>query len=306
MRRCSRRTAPGTAARTSTPRGCSAGRAGRPRGPRGDDGTACRRSRGTPQRVPRVYGCFGSWNTLSAGPSSTILPAYMIASRSETSTSTDRSWVMKSMERPRSCCSDFRSSQDLRLHHHVERRGGLVGDHQRRVACERHRDHHALLLAARELVRIVVDPAGRDHLLEQRARADAGLLPVRLARGPSSPPRSDRRPAAPGSRSAWHPGRRSRRRSTGAHGACRASARGRPARRARSRPRSRVFAEQPQDRGRDRGLAAARLAREPDHLSLRHVDVHAAHRRNVAALGPVRDRAGPEATRTVIVPSASG
>ena len=47
--------------------------------------------------------------------------------------------------------------EDLRLHGHVERRRRLVRDQELRVAGERHRDHHALAHAARELVRIVVD-----------------------------------------------------------------------------------------------------------------------------------------------------
>ena len=44
--------------------------------------------------------------------------------------------------------------QDLRLDGHVERRGRLVGDKQVGVVGERHGDHHALPLAARELMRI--------------------------------------------------------------------------------------------------------------------------------------------------------
>ena len=40
----------------------------------------------------------------------------------------------------------------------VERRRGFVGDEQLRCAGHRHRDHHPLAHAARELMRIVVDP----------------------------------------------------------------------------------------------------------------------------------------------------
>ena len=47
--------------------------------------------------------------------------------------------------------------QDLGLDGDVERRGRLVGDHQLRVAGERHGDHHALAHAAAHLVRVVVD-----------------------------------------------------------------------------------------------------------------------------------------------------
>ncbi len=44
--------------------------------------------------------------------------------------------------------------QDLRLHGHVERGGGLVGDDQRRIKGQRHGDHHPLAHAAGELVGI--------------------------------------------------------------------------------------------------------------------------------------------------------
>ena len=61
--------------------------------------------------------------------------------------------------------------EDLRLHRHVERGGRLVGDQDRRVVHERHRDHRALAHAARVLVRIVAcarlrvrDPDVTEHL----------------------------------------------------------------------------------------------------------------------------------------------
>ena len=83
---------------------------------------------------------------------------------------------MKIIASPSSFCSSLSRRQDLRLHHHVERRRGLVGDDQRRVARERHRDHHPLLLAPRELVRVVVQAAGgQPDLLEELAGADARL-----------------------------------------------------------------------------------------------------------------------------------
>ena len=46
--------------------------------------------------------------------------------------------------------------ENLRLHGDIERRGRLVGDHERRLAGERHRHHHALAHAARQLMRVVV------------------------------------------------------------------------------------------------------------------------------------------------------
>ena len=49
--------------------------------------------------------------------------------------------------------------QDLRLDRDVERRRRLVGDEQVGLVRERHRDHDALALPARELVRIGVEAA---------------------------------------------------------------------------------------------------------------------------------------------------
>ena len=67
-------------------------------------------------------------------------------------------------------------SQDLRLRRDVERRRRLVGDQEVGVVDQRHRDHHALAHAARELVRVVVDPllGARDpDRLQQLDRAVA-------------------------------------------------------------------------------------------------------------------------------------
>ena len=58
---------------------------------------------------------------------------------------------------PSSRCSDCEQLEDLRLDRDVERGRRLVGDQQIRLARERHRDHHALPHAARQLVRIRVD-----------------------------------------------------------------------------------------------------------------------------------------------------
>ena len=66
--------------------------------------------------------------------------------------------------------------ENLRLDHDVERGRGLVRDDQGGAAGERHRDHHALLLATREFVRIVVDPPGGEaHVLEQTPGSNPGL-----------------------------------------------------------------------------------------------------------------------------------
>ena len=61
---------------------------------------------------------------------------------------------MNSIAMPSRVCSSFKQLEDLRLHGDVERGGRLVGDQQVGLIGERHRDHHALALAAGELVRI--------------------------------------------------------------------------------------------------------------------------------------------------------
>ncbi len=69
--------------------------------------------------------------------------------------------------------------QDLRLDGHVERRGGLVGDDQVRSRQERHGDHEALALAAGKLVR---QPSERARRLRDLRRAQD--VEHRLAIGP--------------------------------------------------------------------------------------------------------------------------
>jgi hypothetical protein len=39
--------------------------------------------------------------------------------------------------------------QDLGLNGHIECRGRLIGNDERRFSCDRHRDHRSLLLASR-------------------------------------------------------------------------------------------------------------------------------------------------------------
>ena len=80
---------------------------------------------------------------------------------------------------PRSATSVAQEIEDLRLDRDVQRCRRLVGDQQLRLARERHRDHRALAHAARELVRIVLQPRSRARdadLLEQLdARASAAF-----------------------------------------------------------------------------------------------------------------------------------
>ena len=71
---------------------------------------------------------------------------------------------------------DRRQHVDLRRH--VERRGRLVEDDQVGLGAQRHRRHHALQLAAGDLVREALADGfrvGQAELLEQRHRALLGL-----------------------------------------------------------------------------------------------------------------------------------
>jgi hypothetical protein len=51
--------------------------------------------------------------------------------------------------------------ENLRLNCRIERRRRFVGDQQVRVSRQRHRDHDALVLAAREFVRVGGEPSLR-------------------------------------------------------------------------------------------------------------------------------------------------
>ncbi len=84
----------------------------------------------------------------------------------------------------------FQQLEDLQPDRDVERRGRLVRDQQLRVAGERHRDHGALALAARELVRIAARAAlglvdadaahGGDSFVESPRSAQPGMQLDRL------------------------------------------------------------------------------------------------------------------------------
>ena len=76
--------------------------------------------------------------------------------------------------------------EHLGLDRRVEAGRRLVEDQQGRIDAERHRDHDALLHAARELVRVALHDrlrVGDLHLLQHRQRAIARLRPARAARG---------------------------------------------------------------------------------------------------------------------------
>ena len=90
----------------------------------------------------------------SVGPISTSSPQRSTATRWAISATTPKSWVMNSTPVPWPACSSAISFRISRLGGDVERGGRLVGDQQHRIEHQRHGDHDALALAARELVRV--------------------------------------------------------------------------------------------------------------------------------------------------------
>ena len=85
------------------------------------------------------------------------------------------SWVTSTSVRAARAIDAEQQVDDLAAGRAVEISGRLVGQQQRRVVGERPRDRHALLLAARELGRIVMAAFGQADLVEQRRRARAAL-----------------------------------------------------------------------------------------------------------------------------------
>ena len=75
------------------------------------------------------------------------------------------------------CLELHQQIEDLLLDRHVERGGRLVGDQQFRIAGDRHRDHHALALATRHLVREVVQPFGWIRQTDELEELDRTLAP---------------------------------------------------------------------------------------------------------------------------------
>ena len=131
--------------------------------------------------APRCSGAAGAAKRSAVGAVSTMRPAYITATRSQNSATTPRSCVMSSTAMPSSRAQAVDEVEDLRLHGDVERGRRLVGDEQLRIAGERHGDHHALALAAGELVRIAVE------------RPAAGSGCRRGSRSSTARPRASRR-----------------------------------------------------------------------------------------------------------------
>ena len=80
----------------------------------------------------------------------------------------------------------FHLDKDLRLNRHIKRRSGFVADHQRRVVEKGNRNGHPLAHAARQFVRIGVQPSlrvGYADLAQCIERTGARLSGVRFAVG---------------------------------------------------------------------------------------------------------------------------
>ena len=194
-----------------------AARAARP-GSRRAGATRGLSTRGIEPSSPHVYGCCGSRKTAAFGPSSTTLPAYITTTRS--ASLGDDAHVVRDQEDRRAVVAlqPLHQLEDLRLDRHVERRRRLVGDQERRVARERHRDHHALAHPAGELVRVVVDAPLRIRdadLREQLDRSRARLALRHRARARAAARRSASRRCRPASATSSDPGRSSRSRRRG-------------------------------------------------------------------------------------------
>ena len=99
----------GSAARSGSRRGARPGRAARRGSPA--PARAGRRSSGTRPAAAACTDAAGWRRRRATGPYSAIWPPYMIATRSHVSASTDRSWVIRIIDRPRSRRSFSSSSR---------------------------------------------------------------------------------------------------------------------------------------------------------------------------------------------------
>ena len=170
-------------------------------------------SDGTLESNPQVYGCCGARSTCSTLPRSTARPPYMTSTSSATWPTTPRSWVIRMIAEWNSRLEVGEQVQDLRLHGDVQRGGRLVGDQQRRVVDQGHRDHRPLAHAAGELVRVLVEAARRlrdadpvQHVDRPLARPRAGCA---SGGAPGTPRRSAGPPCSTGAAPTADPGRSS-------------------------------------------------------------------------------------------------
>ena len=141
-------------ARSGSPR---ARRARRAAGPRWSPGGGCRPRRPAAARRAAVPRCRDGADRSAAPagrPSSTTSPAYITSTREQTLAMTPRSWLIRIDGGAQIGVQLAQQVEDLRLDRHVQRRGRLVGQEQRGLVANPHRQHHPLAHTAGELVRI--------------------------------------------------------------------------------------------------------------------------------------------------------
>ena len=155
----------------------------------------CRRAAGSRRAAPIVYGCCGVGEQL-VDRRLLDLAAGVHHEHAVGDLGDDAEVVGDQDDRRAEPLADVAQQvEDPRLDRHVERGRRLVGDQQLRVAGERHRDHHALPHAARELVRVLVDAPlrRRDATSSSSSIARARACAPRQARGAAAAPRRSAR-----------------------------------------------------------------------------------------------------------------
>jgi hypothetical protein len=120
-------------------------------------GTALRLGRQQPARV----GVLRPPKTCAVAPASTISPCVITQTRSAIWRTIAEVVGDQQQRHAEPILQLAHQLQDLRLDRHVERGGRLVGDQDVGLVGDRHRDHDALALPARELVRVGAEPASR-------------------------------------------------------------------------------------------------------------------------------------------------
>ena len=117
-----------------------------------------------------------AWRTARRpSASSTISPPYITITRDVVSAMTPRSWVISRIDVPNALLQVDEQLEDLRLDGDVERGGRLVGDDERGVHHERHRDHDALAHAAGELVRVLAGALLRRRNADELEHLDGAV-----------------------------------------------------------------------------------------------------------------------------------
>ena len=146
-----------------------------------------------------VYGALGRSSTSAVGPSSTIRPSVITATRSAIVRISARLCVMNSSDEAHLRAQLAQQVDDRRLHRHVERRRDLVAHHQVGLGRQRPRDRHALALAAGELVRVAARPPRPTARPAPGTPPRAGPCPSARGRTARAGARPSARPSGAGS-----------------------------------------------------------------------------------------------------------